>query len=184
MSTTESSMQRFQSSRRVSVLSCTGTCFTTTNTNTTTTLHHDSNHHNKGLALCRRVILDSVAPPWVPARTPTVHGRPYAGRLWVVRQHVTTRHEQRRDQVYSVTSDEHLNTNTFTLYLFSYFFVYLLHSFHFLFLSYESSILIISLFKKSQKKTPFCVFHSLYSFIFVLPVFFHHFLLSSCEISF
>ena len=45
---------------------------TTTNTNTTTTLHHDSNIHDTGLALCHRVILDSVAPQ--PVRGKAVGG--------------------------------------------------------------------------------------------------------------
>ena len=53
-----------------------------------TTSRHQPTH--KGLALCHRVILDSVTHPRVPARTPTVHGGPYAGRPWVARQQVTT----------------------------------------------------------------------------------------------
>ena len=36
-----------------------------------------------GWALCRRVILDSVAHSWVPARTPTVRLCLYGGRPWV-----------------------------------------------------------------------------------------------------
>ena len=53
-----------------------------------TTLRHQPTHD--GLALCHRVILDSVTPPWVSERTPTVHGGPHAGRPWVARQQVTT----------------------------------------------------------------------------------------------
>ena len=46
--------------------------YITTPTNTT-----------KGLALCHRVILDSVTPQRVPAMTPTVHWGRYDGRPWV-----------------------------------------------------------------------------------------------------
>ena len=41
---------------------------------------------------------DSVAPPKVAARTFTVHEGPYAARLWVARQQVTTRHDQHKDE--------------------------------------------------------------------------------------
>ena len=43
-----------------------------------------------GLALCRRVFLDSVAHWWVPARTPTVHQCLYGGRPWVARSQLHT----------------------------------------------------------------------------------------------
>ena len=59
---------------------------------------HTNTNHNKGLALCHRVILGFMAPPRVPARTPTVHGSPNAGRPWVARQQVTTRHDQDEDE--------------------------------------------------------------------------------------
>ena len=79
----------------VSILSC------TTPTNTTVTLHHDSNNQHNGLALRDRVILDSVAHWWVPARTPTVHWGPYARRPWVARQQVTTRTHNKNEQASS-----------------------------------------------------------------------------------
>ena len=45
----------------------------------------------QGLALCSRCHLAwaSVAPQWVPARTPTVHWGRYNGRPWVARHHAT-----------------------------------------------------------------------------------------------
>ena len=39
-------------------------------------LHQHQQPHQEGLALCHRVTLDSVAHPWVPTRTPTVHRYP------------------------------------------------------------------------------------------------------------
>ena len=46
-------------------------------------LDHDSNIRDNGLTLCHRVILDSVAPQWVRARTSTVQGaRTRKGRGW------------------------------------------------------------------------------------------------------
>ena len=62
---------------------------TTTNTNTTITLQHA-----KGWRFCSHITLDVTAPLWVPARTPTVHGGPYAGRPWVARRQATTRDDQ------------------------------------------------------------------------------------------
>ena len=48
--------------------------------------------HREGLALCHRVILDSVAHWWVPARTPTVRQCLHGGMPWVARSnlHETT----------------------------------------------------------------------------------------------
>ena len=63
---------------------------TTTTTNTTITLHHNSNNHAMGWRFVGH-IMDVIAPPWVPARTPTVHGGPYAGRPGVARRQVTAR---------------------------------------------------------------------------------------------
>ena len=51
-----------------------------------------------GLALCHRVILDSVAHWWVPARTPTVHQCFYGGRPWVARDTLHTIPPKRKDQ--------------------------------------------------------------------------------------
>ena len=50
----------------------------------------------KGLALCGQITLDRATPPWVPARTPTVHGGLYGGRPWVARQQAMTRDDSTR----------------------------------------------------------------------------------------
>ena len=56
-----------------------------------------------GLAFCHRVILDSVAHLWVPARTFTVHRCLFGGRA-VGPRHAPTRHHQNdKTKVYSVT---------------------------------------------------------------------------------
>ena len=66
---------------------------------------HDHDHDNhtttrlqptpNGLALCSHITLD--APPWVPARTPTVHGGPYAGRPCVAGRHTRTTTQHKND---------------------------------------------------------------------------------------
>ena len=50
-----------------------------------------------GLALCHKVILDSVAHWWVPARTPTLHQCLYGGRPWVARD-TRHHHNDKQDQ--------------------------------------------------------------------------------------
>ena len=55
---------------------------TSTNTITTITLLQDSNQHDKGLALCLRVILDSGAHMWVLPGHPRYTGA-RKGRPWV-----------------------------------------------------------------------------------------------------
>ena len=52
------------------------------------------------LALCHRVILDSVEHWWVPARTPMVHQCLYGGRPWVARSklHSPTTDKRQQDQ--------------------------------------------------------------------------------------
>ena len=62
-----------------------------------TTIHHDSNHHNKGLALCHPGLCG--APVMVLARTPTVHWGRYDGRPWVARQTSTMRQDQDNDEI-------------------------------------------------------------------------------------
>ena len=56
--------------------------------------------HKEGLALCPRVILDSVAHCWVSARTPTVHQCLHGGRPWVARHklHETTTDKRQHDK--------------------------------------------------------------------------------------
>ena len=58
-----------------------------------------TNTHNKGLALCLRVTLDSVAHRWVPARTPTVHRCPKReGRGWPDKLHDKTDRPHDKDK--------------------------------------------------------------------------------------
>ena len=100
MNTTESSMQRFQSSRGVSILSC-----------TEHDRDHEHDHHTatrleptrKGLALGSHITLDVTAPSG-SRQEPTVHWGPFAGRPWVARKQVTT---------YDTTSDDS-TTRTWT----------------------------------------------------------------------
>ena len=46
----------------------------TPNTSAQNARRHDSNQHTQGLALCHRVILDSVTHPWVHAGHPRYTG--------------------------------------------------------------------------------------------------------------
>ena len=64
---------------------------------------HKSHNSRTELALCHRVILDSVAHKWVTTRTPTVHQYFYGGRSWVARDTLHATPPQRRDQGYHAT---------------------------------------------------------------------------------
>ena len=44
------------------------------------------------------------APQWVLARTPMVHGGPYAGSPWVGQQTSTTRQDQENDETQATAS--------------------------------------------------------------------------------
>ena len=52
-----------------------------------------------GLALCHRVILDSVAHWWVPARTRRVHQCHFGGRPWVAHNKVHAQHQNDKTKV-------------------------------------------------------------------------------------